>query len=425
MDNKAVHIIGGGTVSYLGQHLATCAPAYGSTARKLYDICSGHFEKMDIQLHLTKMANAGRGDLETNDDVERLVNKLIADDKTKVIFLNAALVDFGHFWDHRFGERYSARENKEITITLSALPKIVTKIRQRRKDIFLVAFRQTCGMTEDEMYLSGLDLCKTASCNLVLVNDKKTRMNMVITPEEARYHVTGDRMEALVGLVEMAKLRSHLMFTRSTVVEGNPIPWDSELVYPSLRAVVNYCIQQGAYKPFNGATAGHFACKLDENTFLTSIRKTDFNDLPKNGLVKVVTDGPDSVMAYGAKPSVGGQSQRIVFNEHSEYDCIVHFHCPIKPGSKVPVASQREFECGSHQCGQNTSNHLKEFGNLSAVYLEQHGPNIVFHHSIKPQEVIDFIEANFDLSAKTGGFVSIRSRLETPSTKDYDHVRIR
>lgn len=414
MDNKTVHIIGGGTVSYLAQHLATCAPAYGSTARKLYDICSDQFEKMDVHLYLTKMACEGKSNLETNDDIERLIGKLIDDDKTKIIFLNASLVDFGLFWDHRFGERYSARENKEITVTLSALPKIVTKIRKRRKDIFLVAFRQTCGMTEDEMYISGLDLCKTASCNLVLANDKFTRMNMVITPEEARYHVTSDRMEALNGLVEMAKLRSHLMFTRSTVIEGHPIPWDSELVYPSLRAVVNYCIEQGAYKPFNGSTAGHFACKLDEKTFLTSIRKTNFNDLSKNGLVKVVTDGPDSVMAYGAKPSVGGQSQRIVFNEHSEYDCIVHFHCPIKPDSKVPIASQREFECGSHECGKNTSSHLQEFGNLSAVFLEQHGPNIVFHHSINPQEVINFIEANFDLSEKTGGFVSIK--MVTPST---------
>lgn len=416
MDNKAVHIIGGGTVSYLGQHLATAAPAYGSTARQLHDICSKHFTNMDVKLHLTKMACNGESDLETNGDIERLIDQLVADDTTRVIFLNASLVDFGSSSDRRFGQRYSARDNKELAIVVSAMPKIVTKIRQRRKDIFLVAFRQTCGMTEDEMYISGLDLCKTASCNLVLANDKKTRMNMVITPEEARYHVTTNRLEALTGLVEMAKLRSHLMFTRSTVVAGKPIPWDSELVYPSLRAVVNYCIQQGAYKPFNGSTAGHFACKLDDTTFLTSIRKTNFNDLPKNGLVKVVTDGPDSVMAYGAKPSVGGQSQRIVFNEHSNYDCIVHFHCPIKPGSKVPIASQREFECGSHECGKNTSAHLQEFGNLSAVFLEQHGPNIVFHHSIDPKEVIDFIEANFDLSEKTGGFVSIRSRLDTPST---------
>ena len=39
-----------------------------------------------------------------------------------------------------------------------------------------------------------------------------------------------------------------------------------------------------------------------------------------------------------------------------------------------------------------------------------------FHHSIDPEEVIQFIEQNFDLSEKTGGFVSIRSRLETTNT---------
>jgi hypothetical protein len=171
--------------------------------------------------------------------------------------------------------------------------------------------------------------------------------------------------------------------------------------------VVNYCIEQGAYKVFNGATVGHFACKIGDTEFLTSIRKTNFNDLAKNGLVRVKTDGPDTVIAYGAKPSVGGQSQRIIFSEHNDYNCIVHFHCPIKEGSEVPVRSQREVECGSFSCGKNTSDGLKRIGNLSAVMLDNHGPNIVFHDSIDPQEVIDFIEANFDLSDKTGGPVSL------------------
>ena len=229
---------------------------------------------------------------------------------------------------------------------------------------------------------------------------------MIITPEEARYSMTTDREKVLKDLVDMTWHRSHLNFTRSTVVAGTPIRWDADIVPPSLRIVVNYCIQQHAYKPFNGATAGHFACKIDDQTFLTSIRKTNFNDLDKNGLVLVKTDGPDTVLAYGAKPSVGGQSQRIVFHDHIGYDCIVHFHCPLKKDSEVPVVSQREFECGSHECGQNTSHGLKQFGNLKSVFLDQHGPNIVFPKSIDPQEVINFIERNFDLSQKTDGFVS-------------------
>jgi hypothetical protein len=33
-----------------------------------------------------------------------------------------------------------------------------------------------------------------------------------------------------------------------------------------------------------------------------------------------------------------------------------------------------------------------------------HGPNIVFNRNIDPQEVIDFINRNFDLYDKTGGY---------------------
>lgn len=51
-----------------------------------------------------------------------------------------------------------------------------------------------------------------------------------------------------------------------------------------------------------------------------------------------------------------------------------------------------------------TSNGLQKFCNLYAVYLDQHGPNIILNRKIDPQEVISFIEENFELSAKTGGY---------------------
>ena len=284
--------------------------------------------------------------------------------------------------------------------------KVVNSIRKTRKDIFLVSFKTTSGASREEMYLKGLKLLKTSSSNLVLVNDVKTCWNMVITPEEAAYHETQDRDEVLAGLVEMAWLRSHLTFTQSTVVAGEAVPWNSPEVPSSLRNVVDYCISRRAYKPFNNSTVGHFAVKVNDNTFLTSIRKSNFNDLDKVGLVKVVTDGPDTVIAYGAKPSVGGQSQRRVFREHEGMDCIVHFHSPLKSDAPdaIPIRSQREVECGSHECGKNTSSGLAQFGNLKAVYLDRHGPNIVFNRDIDPQEVINFIDRNFELEKKTGGY---------------------
>jgi hypothetical protein len=422
--NKTINIFGGGTFSHVRNHLAICAPAFGATAKVIGELCKERFgDKMDINLHLTKMADP-TSSLVTNDDVLGKLLELREDFNTKIVFLNAAMCDFeGSIADTtdtysfkktesgKYAERLKTKEGDQMMI-LTPAPKVLKMIREGRKDIFLVAFKTTCGATEQEQYLAGLDLMKKNSCNLVLSNDTKTRLNMIITPEEAKYHVTTDRGEALKQLVDIAFYRSHLSFTRSTVVEGTPVPWGSDKVYSSLRTIVNHCIESNAYKPFNGATVGHFACKTGENEFLTSIRKSNFNDLEKNGLVRVVTDESDTVTAYGAKPSVGGQSQRIIFSEHNDYDCIVHFHCPIKAGSEVPVVSQREFECGSMACGQNASNGLKHMGNLSAVMLDNHGPNIVFHHSIDPQEVIDFINENFDLSDKTGGAVTLEKSKE-------------
>lgn len=415
--NKKILIFGGGTISHVRSHCAISAPAYGQTARDLMLLCCELIPNLDPHMILTRMADS-TSHIETNADVEEEVKKAVADPATKIVFFSAAMCDFNgsistndferDIYSGKYGDRLnsSCEQTCEQTMELIPAKKVINLFRKDfsgRKDIFLVGFKTTCGLSEQEQYIAGLNLCKKASCNLVLCNDVKTRLNMVITPEEAKYHVTANREEALRGLVEMAGLRSHLTFTRSTVIAGEAVSWTSELIPESLRTVVNHCVTRGAYKPFNGATVGHFAAKLSPTTFLTSIRKTNFLDIAKNGLAKIETDGPDRVIAYGAKPSVGGQSQRIVFTDHEDCDCIVHFHCPIRSDSQVPKVSQREVECGSHSCGRQTSNGLRRFGNLYAVYLEQHGPNIVFHHSIDPQEVIAFIENNFILEEKTGG----------------------
>jgi hypothetical protein len=420
---KRIYIFGGGTLAHVTSHFAVCAPAYGTTAEQLYCLARDRFgDVVDVELELTKMAG---GSLETNEDVERRIDQLKADPSTKIIFFSVAMCDWAPtqlttrinvagkdtYCPHtvslsKHASRLETRGVDEVTIRLEPALKIISSIRTGRKDIFLVGFKTTCGATKQQMYEKGLRLCKEGSVNLVLVNDVKTRWNMIVTPEEAAYHETSDRAEVLKQLVDMAWYRSQLTFTQSMVVDGKPVAWSDSRVPHSLRTVVDHCIKGRAYKTFNGGTVGHFAVRLSETEFLTSIRKSDFNRLTEVGLVYVKTDGPDTVLAYGAKPSVGGQSQRIVFNDHPGFDCIAHFHCPLRPNhpDDIPVKSQREVECGSHACGRQTSNGLRQFGNLKAVYLDQHGPNIVFPSTIDPQEVIDFIERNFDLSQKTGGY---------------------
>lgn len=409
--NKKIVVLGGGTFSYVRAHLALAAPAFGTTARQIAKMCEKRFDHLDTELVLTKMADP-KGTIITNEDADKMVDLIINDNTVKIVFFNLALCDFdGQIGSFKSGKRATRLETAagDTVMTLKPSEKIIGKIRQTRKDIFLVGFKTTCGATEQEQFSKGLDLMKRTSCNIVLANDIETRKNLIITPEEGVYGQEMSRTECLEELVDIAWHRTHLSFTRSTVVGGTPVSWGDAQVYPALREVVNFCVAKGAYKEFKGATTGHFAAKLGPNKFLTSIRKTNFNDIDKNGMVIVETDGDDDVIAYGAKPSVGGQSQRIIFGTYDDCDCIIHFHCPLKTDSiaGIPVVSQREFECGSHDCGKNVANGLEKFGNLYCVMLDKHGPNIVFHHSIDPQEVINFIEENFDLGKSTSGFEKV------------------
>lgn len=350
----------------------------GQTAQRIGELAQVFWGGLDTRLHMLTPEDG-------LDVKQRLARSITEQFFTKIVFWNP-------------GE-YAAE-------TITTFRRDSVAGMAPRKDIFLVGFSETSGASGEEQYARGLELVKQGSANLVLATDAESQRHMVVAPEESTYDESSDYETALRGLMEMAYLRSQLTFTKSTVIDGSPVDWNSELVYPNLREVVNYCIEAGAYKPFLGVTAGHFAAKIGQNEFLTSRRKTNFNNLNSTGLVRVVTDGEDRVVAMGGKPSVGGQSQRIVFSEHPEVDSIVHFHCPLKPGSKVPVVSQREYECGSHQCGQNTSNGLQTLGpdGIEAVMLDNHGPNIVFSHELDASKVVDFIDANFDLTKKTGGY---------------------
>lgn len=436
---RKIHIIGGGTVAHIRPHLALSAPAYGSVVRQLFDATclSDDAENLLVHLYTTKMAGnrhqiwtqrSGLDDgvapnLETNADVAELLDKICANPEPSIVFLPAALCDFEPvrvdlatgFASQEIG-KHAPRlrtDGGDVYMTLRPSEKIIQRVRKQRKDIFLVGFKTTTGATKQDQFDAGLTLMKKSSCNLVLANDLVTRWNMVVTPEQAPYYVSEDRRHTLRQLVGMALMRSKGHFTRSQVIEGKSVGWNGEVVPESLRTVVNHCIKRGAYKPFMGKTVGHFAFKVPTaphlpQLFVTSKRGVNFNELEKVGMVMVEADGKDKVIAMGAKPSVGGQSQRIIFAEHPDVDCIVHFHCPLKPGGKFPTRPQGPYECGSHECGQNTSNGLAELvlspggkDRVKAVMLDKHGPNIVFHHSVDPQKVIQFIEDNFDLERST------------------------
>ena len=415
---KKIHVLGGGTFSPIANHLSLCAPAFGATAQQI--VCelggeglSPYDHDYEVVETLTRMAG-GASHLVTNEDVARHLEKLVEDPDTRCIVLNMALCDYDAVVDGKPGDFHGTRFRtadgpRSIDVTPAA--KLIGSIRKVRKDILVVGFKTTTGATSDEQYATALKALKRDSINLMVANDTVTRNNMIVAPEETRYAETTDRRAMLRRLVEIMLSRLENTFTRSTVMEDAPsVSWADRRVPDSLRRVVDHLIARGAYKPIDGKTAGHFAARIDDRTILTSKRKQDFNRLAEIGLVQVEYDGFDKVVAYGAKPSVGGQSQRIVFQEHRDLDCIVHAHVPMRPdapdASAIGTAEQWRVECGSHQCGQQTSRNLRPVGGgIHAVMLDDHGPNVVFPRDADPDEVIAFIERNFDLTAKTGGLV--------------------
>jgi hypothetical protein len=416
---KTHYVLGGGTVFHVRPHLALSAPAYGKTARLIQEMLAGWFlpdEK--VQLHLTRMAG-GPSDLDTNADVSRLIDQIVADPNAGIVFMSAALCDFEGYItqgedvdDNDPVDRPSGKDQarlmsrRDYGMHLKPAAKVIGKIRKERKDIFLVGFKTTAGATPQEQYEAGLGLLKKTSCNLVLANDLHTKLNMVVAPELARYYETTDRTDAVRGLVQMAVKRSRLHFTRTTLEDGKLIPWDSAQVPHTLRAIVDYCIGRGAYKPFNNVTVGHFAFRDDYRgkILISSRRKQNYNLPGGTDLVRVEFKD-EQVIAYGAKPSAGTRSQWAVLQAFPEYDCIVHAHVPLKAGhpDDIAVREQQWVECGSSECGLNTVAGMHPFvgGKLAAVMLDKHGPNVIFHRSIDPQVVIDFIERNFELSKRT------------------------
>src|SRR6478609_1211563 len=92
---KKIHIIGGGTFSHVRNHLALAAPAFGTTARKLYDLFVRSESKDGVLLHLTRMASPTSTSAPvTNEDLAKRIEQLVADPDTGVIILNAALCDY-------------------------------------------------------------------------------------------------------------------------------------------------------------------------------------------------------------------------------------------------------------------------------------------------------------------------------------------
>jgi len=405
---KRVIVIGGGTFSAIRNHLSLSAPAFGYTAKQMHKQLEGS------ELFLTKMANH-KSKLISNLDVELFIDELLEDETVGTIILNAALCDYKAINIDGIECGWHAKRLEtakgDLTITLSPSEKIISKIRRKRPDIFLVGFKTTTDKSSDEQFLIALKMMKSSKCNLVLANDTVTRNNMIITPEETIYSETTDRKLVISELCKMIEMRNSLTYHRgifkpnslTTNVSFNSAP-------DNFKTVIKFLIENGGYleNNGNGFTPGHFCYRLDVNSdnklvsFVSSQRKVNHNMVEYNGMTLVKIDDEGVFHYIGTKkPSVGARSQYLMLQSNPEMDFIVHTHNPLKVNSNLPIASQKPFQCGSDECGLNTLNNLASVDeNIKAVFLDKHGINILFSKNADPNKVIEFIKENIELGIK-------------------------
>lgn len=394
---KRVIVLGGGTFEPIRNHLSLSAPAFGNTAKRIHDLIP------NSELVLTKMADSN-SNLKSNLDVEKYIDTLLEDENVGTIVLNVAFCDFKSVAMDGIENGFHAERLKtaEGNISLELMPtdKVISKIRLKRPDIFLIGFKTTTNKTSDEQFLIALQMMKKTKCNLVLANDTVTRNNMVITPEETIYGETTDRESVLKELVDMILLRNNLTYNHSVFNEVESIPMN--LTPDSFQSVIHFLLDNGGYieNNGNGFTPGHFCYKLDDKSFVSSQRKANHNLVFEEGMSKVDVVDDKFIVSGKRKASVGARSQWLILQENPGYDSIIHTHNPLKDDSNIPIAEQRPFQCGSLECGLNTVDNMIEFDGVKAVYLRKHGANILFNSKDDPKKVIDFVKDNIVLGEK-------------------------
>lgn len=194
-------ILGGGTFYHVRNHLSIAAPAFGTTARWLQE----QFENSDLVL--TKMADSASS-LETNTDVQKLIDQALSQKALRCIIMNVALCDYngkiGNVTSGKHAQRLQSRAGKQ-QIELTPSDKVIASIKKRRPDVFLVGFKTTTGFSPDEQQAAAYRMISESKADLVLANDTTTRHNLLINTKNECLAASDNRIEVLNCLVREIK----------------------------------------------------------------------------------------------------------------------------------------------------------------------------------------------------------------------------
>jgi phosphopantothenoylcysteine decarboxylase/phosphopantothenate--cysteine ligase len=109
--------------------------------------------------------------IKTTEEMLKTVKDRILDEKQHVVFHTAAVADFSISHSNRKIPNKLDTRNGTKTIKLVSTPKIVDKIKQFDKNIFLVAFKAEYGISKELLIKKAFDKLDECNGNLIVAND--------------------------------------------------------------------------------------------------------------------------------------------------------------------------------------------------------------------------------------------------------------
>lgn len=135
------------------------------------------------------MADSHNGEFTTNDDLEKLMQKVLNQNGPKAIIFNAAVTDavgkIGDIPSGKSAPRLKSRELKDTPMTLNTARKIIPLIKEQRPDITLVAFKTTSNEDRDDQIKIARNSLRGTNADIVVANDIGTFRNLLINSEGA------------------------------------------------------------------------------------------------------------------------------------------------------------------------------------------------------------------------------------------------
>ena len=111
---------------------------------------------------------------ETFEDYEKSLFELIENEKPDIIILSAAVSDYGI---ENYVDGKIRTSSDDMIIRLKPLPKLISKVREKAPNAFIVGFKLLVDSTEDELKEACINSINNNKLNMIVGNDLRDIQN--------------------------------------------------------------------------------------------------------------------------------------------------------------------------------------------------------------------------------------------------------